>query len=709
MASAVDFIFTVHSHQPVGNFDSVFESACDDAYEPFLDLMLRHPGIKFCAHFSGSLLEWIEQRRIGIMVKIRNLVDSGRLELLGGGFYEPILSMLKDRDILGQIDMMGDFLARHFSVEPTGVWIPERVWEQPMVGVLAESGIRYTLLDDFHFKAVGLTDGDMTGHFLTEDRGRTIALFPMSEQLRYAIPFKEPEWTVEYLRAFAARGDRPLIVYADDGEKFGLWPKTFAHVYENRWLDRFLTALEENGEWLKTTTFSEALQARAPSGKVYLSSCSYREMGEWSVLPPGEPDFHGAVEELLRSGNHDRRKHFLPGGNWRNFKVKYPESAWMYGRMLKVSDAVAAMSKRGQAQTQALAHLYKAQCNCPYWHGVFGGIYLPFLRDAVYRNLIEAEQIARESTETSSPILEQSDVDLDGQAEVRLSNPSLNLYLSPARGGSLCEFDIVGRKINAAATLARRPEAYHRMLDRTPAEGGAGAVQSIHDIPIAAAKEIERHRVYDAHPKCSLVDHFFSRETTMNDVARLRHREWGDFIGAPYAFQSVKSGDRIAALLQRDGTVRTPEGGVHPVHVGKKVSIGAEGCEFSTVYTIKNHSREALRTIFGIEFNLSSLSPNLQESFYHTGNRQALASMTSEMEFADLATFGILNRVHGYNVSFIFTMPPEIWVFPVRTISRSEEGFELIYQCSSVIPRWEIALDPGKVWDMVITVKVEDI
>src|SRR3972149_5127806 len=99
------------------------------------------------------------------------------------------------------------------------------------------------------------------------------------------------------------------------------------------------------------------------------------------------------------------------------------------------------------------------------------------------------------------------------------------------------------------------------------------------------------------------------------------------------------------------------------------------------------------------------MSPDMNDSFYHTGNRQPVASMLSEMEFADLATLGLLNRSGGFNTTFVFTSPPEIWLFPVKTFSRSEEGLDVIYQCSTILPHWRITLEPGKTWEMVITFK----
>ena len=54
----------LHSHQPVGNFDHVFEAATKDCYQPFLELLSRYPQIRMSLHFSGVLIEWIRVHRL---------------------------------------------------------------------------------------------------------------------------------------------------------------------------------------------------------------------------------------------------------------------------------------------------------------------------------------------------------------------------------------------------------------------------------------------------------------------------------------------------------------------------------------------------------------------------------------------------------------------------------------------------------------------
>ena len=58
--SPINFLFAIHNHQPVGNFDSVFEKAFNECYLPQIEVLKRHPEVRMAIHHSGPLFEWIE-------------------------------------------------------------------------------------------------------------------------------------------------------------------------------------------------------------------------------------------------------------------------------------------------------------------------------------------------------------------------------------------------------------------------------------------------------------------------------------------------------------------------------------------------------------------------------------------------------------------------------------------------------------------------
>src|SRR4029079_7069977 len=103
MMQPIRFIFVLHDHQPVGNFDHVFEQAYQDSYLPFLNVFERYPNLKMGLHTSGSLFEWLDAHHGEYLDRVAALVAAGRIEIIGGAFYEPILTMIPSRDPIEQI------------------------------------------------------------------------------------------------------------------------------------------------------------------------------------------------------------------------------------------------------------------------------------------------------------------------------------------------------------------------------------------------------------------------------------------------------------------------------------------------------------------------------------------------------------------------------------------------------------------------------
>ena len=91
-------VLLIHAHQPCGNFESVFEKAYDSCYLPFLELLEKHPVVHVGLHYSGPLLTWIAENRPDYFPLVRKLADRGQVEMVGGGFYEPILVSIPPKD-----------------------------------------------------------------------------------------------------------------------------------------------------------------------------------------------------------------------------------------------------------------------------------------------------------------------------------------------------------------------------------------------------------------------------------------------------------------------------------------------------------------------------------------------------------------------------------------------------------------------------------
>src|SRR5262249_48631985 len=157
------------------------------------------------------------------------------------------------------------------------------------------------------------------------------------------------------------------------------WPETHRHCYTNGWLRRWLEVLRSANSWVQLGTFSQALDETPDRGKVYLADCSYREMTEWALPLARRQEYHHLGESLQFDGRWKQAQRHLRNGFWRNFKVRYPETEEMYARMLQVSQRLQTLQEQGASEESWLSarqDLYRAQCNCPWWHGSFGGLYL---------------------------------------------------------------------------------------------------------------------------------------------------------------------------------------------------------------------------------------------------------------------------------------------------------------------------------------------
>ncbi len=632
------FLFAVHNHQPVGNFESVVAQAFEDCYHPFLERVSQHPEFRFSLHFSGPLWEYMEKKEPACWELVKLLTGRGQVELLGGGFYEPILSIIPEPDRVGQVRMMNDFIAGNFGQTPKGLWLTERVWEPQLPKSLAAAGISYTLLDEEHFHYAGVRD--LHAAYITEDEGSPLTVFPIDKALRYMIPFQPLENVERYFDEIRTAGGTAIL--GDDGEKFGVWPGTHKWVYEDGWLDRFLAFIKEKN--VEMLTFSEYLAATPPAGRVYLPPASYEEMMEW-VLEPAE----SAVYRRFRGSVPTEARRFVRGGFFRDFFRKYPESNMLHKRMLFVSREV----REAPPDETAVRELYRGQCNDPYWHGIFGGLYLPHLRESAYHHLLEAEK------RVPAPAgWRKADYDLDGEDELLERGPAFHLIAKPGFGGCLAEIDYLPWSRNLTNVLSRRPESYHAAESGGHGEDG----RSIHDLAKKLPPDAEDLLHYDLFPRHSLIDHFFDPRATEDDLRRGAASELGDFFGRPYE-ASVRSG---VLRLERRGEAGGDDGGGQ-VTVRKTVEHDALGLRVR--YEVRNHADRRRELRFGSEWNFLAFP---EEFELRSGRGAAL---------------------YGGRMLFETEKALALWVVPLRTLSQSEEGFDIIHQGYCLLPLWELALE----------------
>jgi 4-alpha-glucanotransferase len=683
----VSLALVFHSHQPVGNFDHVFEEAYQKAYSPFVQTLLRHPRIRMGLHFSGCLLEWIEKHHREFFEELKELVARGQAELMGGGFFEPVLSAIPDPDKAAQLSRLSDYLEKHFGTRPQGAWLTERVWRPDLVRPLAESGIRYVILDDTHFIAAGVESSDLHGTYLTEDLGVQLQLVPSLKRLRYTIPFRDIGETFDLLRQGIGR---PNVLFAagDDAEKFGIWPGTYDLCYTRGWLEHFFQAVQGSGDWLETTTLSSFMAAQRLLGRVYLPTASYPEMMEWALPPHACEEFTQCLAETENMHSGERFRKFLLGGTWQGFLGKYTESNQIHKLMLEISrrfhkaEADAPQdSERPILLDETQTHLLAAQCNDAYWHGLFGGLYSPHLRSAVLQNLIQAETLLDRlngEVETNGVRVTQADFDVDGEREILLSHFKAAMILKPSDGGTVSSLRFKPAASELINSLMRRPEVYHSQIRSTIESHQRNSFDKKTDLT-----ELLR---YDRYARHCFRTYLFPHWKQWRDFGHLDLQEESGLAASAWQVTTGPFANPVELSRQssyeRDGASLEIE--------ARKVLFARSteaGFHLECRSLISSNQTNPVPLSLGVELVFNLLAPNAPDRYFLALEERHPLEFAGEVQAPKLE---LVDKWQG--VRLVLEARPECrwWVVPIRTVSQSEAGFETVYQGSAILAVWEV-------------------
>jgi alpha-amylase/alpha-mannosidase (GH57 family) len=655
MTKSVALLLGVHAHQPVGNFPEVLQDAHARCYGPFIRTLHRYPDFPFALHFSGWLLDYLLQHYPEDMAMLNEMVQRGQVELVGAGETEPVLAVIPNRDRIGQIVALSDKLEKKFGQRPEGAWLTERVWEATVVPALADAGIRYVTVDDYHFLCTGKMASELNGYYTTEEDGRRLDLFPISEALRYRFPFSPALEAVQYLESLAGEGQE-AAVYFDDIEKFGIWPETYEWVYEKGWLEDFIRGVLAS-PLIRPMKFSDYHAEAHTCGIVYLPTTSYIEMNEWTLPAQAANTYADLVHEAKSRGLFDRDKAFLRGGIWKNFITRYPESNWMHKRMLQLSQRFHALPE-SKKTGEMLELLYQSQANDAYWHGLFGGLYLPHLRRAIYNAIVALEALLDKVAARPSVMIE--DLDLDGRKEVFVHNDEIQAVARQDGSAAICELDAYLLKHNFGDTLARQSEHYYRKmhLDRDAQHSGEG--------------------IANPHERVSFKHHITQADLALDDVQRMLFLDSlvnGEAV-TPLRSYILRPADSHVSHL----TFSCEQGNVL---IDKRISVSGKRLRVS--YQFNGVMQGQFRT----EINLAMPSCDGPAGRF-VFNGQIPGGFGQPLQFEKAKKLDLQDEVLGGVLSLHLNTPALIQSQPHFSVSQSEAGFEKIMQAVTLTLTWPL-------------------
>jgi len=425
-------------------------------------------------------------------------------------------------------------------------------------------------------------------------------------------------------------------------------------------------------------------------------------MIEWSLPSSARDRYHKRVEEF--SSRPDALP-FLRGGAWRNFFTKYSESNRMHKKMLHVSDKVQRLSHQGrrdkqfqQAHNEATTLLLRGQCNDSYWHGIFGGLYAPHLRTAVWTALARAESIADSLAHRKKQFTEETRLDFnaDGREEIYFTSDRYAALVVPDDGATICALDFRPPNVTLINSLMRRVESYHAKL-RHLSENRSEGVHSIHEQTHAKEEGLERWLIYDRWPRHAFRLLLFARGKTHEDYASVHLEEDAAIAAGRYR---IMDSSPTHVVLASDGSDDWP--------LEKKFSLlpTATGFDVTCGLRLRREAPGTASVHVGLEVVLNFLAPSAPDRYFESDGRRFPLRWSAAIPGEELQVVDEWQRVH---VALEAPAARCFWIAPIETVSESEEGFERIYQGSQIMAVWPIELPQGAEWKGQLTLRARQL
>jgi len=409
MTGKISLILGSRAHLSASAADDQFEELYRNKLKPFITTLNKYPKIPAVLYYSGTLFHRLEQKKPELFLLIKELTARKQLEILGGGFYEPLMPLLPHADKIGQIEMFTTYIRQNFGRKPQGCLLAHSGWEQSLVGVLTTCGMAYTFLTEEQFAAAGAEH--CFEPVYTEDQGKLLAVFPvflslagMGSKGAFSVLKDTPEDA-------AFSGSPKLITVFPDFPHENAEAGTEAFFDD---LNKIITQKTKDELSLELTTPGRVYRLSASLSRLYFSAS-----GDLSCPYP------------------------------RSLLARQMQANDLYATVYFVHNLINQFRGDKSRKRAAREELWKAQeadalCGCCGDSRNSGGNNNNRGGDSTaaqkyaYRAVLTAERIIREKD--FIPSLLSFDLNLDGTAEYLFQDKNTNCYVS-SRGAAVFELD----------------------------------------------------------------------------------------------------------------------------------------------------------------------------------------------------------------------------------------------------------------------------
>jgi hypothetical protein len=397
-----------HAHVPCGASESEFEYVYEKTMRPFVSNLYRYSNIQAVLHYSGVLLYWVERTHPEFFLLIEDMITRKQAEVLGGGFYEPMLPLIPLQDRIGQIELMTTYLRKHFGKRPLGCWIPHLAWEQHLAAALAASDMNYTFLSQDQFVQAGLSGAELFSPCISEDQGKLVTIFPVSLTASSALVEKSSSQVfIDYARSME--------------EDFSVSTGGIIAVFP----EKTASSAEESADtawhrFFEELSLSKNIVETVLPGKILKNIKTFKKAS------------------FPNSSSID--SNFSP----RRFLIDICEANGIYSKMIFTNVLINQLKGDKSRKLNAREELWKAQDSSLFTPGE--GTRRHELRKEAYSSLLRAERLSREKGKFISSLI-QYDFDLDGVKEYLFQDSRINCYIQ-LKGAGIFELDYLPKDWN---------------------------------------------------------------------------------------------------------------------------------------------------------------------------------------------------------------------------------------------------------------------
>jgi len=238
--------------------------AMERIFKPLLKALFNHKKILYTLFITGHLLDWCVKHRREYVQALKELIGSKRLELLGGGYYDPIFPLISREDSIAHIEHTSTTISKLYRKRPRGIWLNQLLWDSSLTSILQKYGLDYTFLPDSDSIGYDPEQRLPSTPVITEHGGKCVTVFPIHTRLcelwqsnKLRALFTE----LQALHAAADQNEINVITLFDSSEKQGSINtiERLLHLLDNSsdWLEIVLpSAIPDNSYALRTTHFS---------------------------------------------------------------------------------------------------------------------------------------------------------------------------------------------------------------------------------------------------------------------------------------------------------------------------------------------------------------------------------------------------------------------------------------------------------------------